>query len=392
MSKDLISIIVPIYNIDRYVGLCIESISNQTYPYLEIILIDDGSTDRSADICDLYAKKDKRIKVIHKTNGGLVSARKAGIENSTGRYVGYVDGDDYVEPTYYERLYKAIASNDADVAISGFSRDLFDKAACLLNNISADVYVGERLESLKSRYISYGSFYKNGITTYVWNKLFKRDLLTRFQVAVNNDITIGEDAAVVYPLLAHCDRVVITDDVGYHYRQREDSMLKTSKPFASEAIGLKKLYRYLTETLGAQIEQVNDFILAQCIIRSGGITDEFCPYEKNFKDKSIVLFSAGTFGQQLVKRITENNYCNIVNWVDDDYREYRRCCLNVDSPDMLAKAQYDYILLATVDSVSAQRYKDILIGMGVDSNRVLSVSCRKEERASAIEKYLSEGG
>ena len=96
MKTDLISVIVPIYRIDRYVGLCIESLINQTYKNLEIILVDDGSPDRCPEICDLYAKKDSRIKVIHKENGGLVSARKAGIMTATGKYVGYVDGDDWV--------------------------------------------------------------------------------------------------------------------------------------------------------------------------------------------------------------------------------------------------------------------------------------------------------
>ena len=129
MHGELISVIVPIYNIDRYVGICIESIIKQTYDNLEIILVDDGSTDKSPVICDLYATKDNRIKVIHKPNGGLVSARKAGVQNATGKFVGYVDGDDYVEPTFFESLYNAITRYDADVAISGYSRDLFNQTA-----------------------------------------------------------------------------------------------------------------------------------------------------------------------------------------------------------------------------------------------------------------------
>ena len=114
MQNDLISVIVPVYNIEQYVGICIESLIKQTYTDLEIIVVDDGSTDRSSALCDLYANKDKRIKVIHKQNGGLVSARKVGVAIANGKYIGYVDGDDWVEPDYYEMMYRSAVKADAD--------------------------------------------------------------------------------------------------------------------------------------------------------------------------------------------------------------------------------------------------------------------------------------
>ena len=389
MIKDLISVIVPIYNIERYVGICIESIINQTYKNLEIILVDDGSTDRSSAICDLYAAKDNRIKVIHKPNGGLVSARKSGVKIATGRFIGYVDGDDYIEPTFYESLISDIIKCDADIAIAGYSRDLFNQTVHIASNIESGIYDGEGLRDLLNKYISYGDFYKNGINTYLWNKLFKKDILLKFQSTVCDDISIGEDAAVVYPLLANCHRVVINDKCEYHYRQREDSMLKTSNPFSVEAVGLKKLYDYLTNHLGEKRAQIEDFILAQCIIRSGAIVDGYCLYEKDFRDKNVIVFSAGTFGQQLVKRIAEKNYCNTVGWVDDDYWEYRRCCLNVDGVDTVVGAKYDHIILATVDGSQARAYKKRLTDMGVPPAKILSVACSKCDKKSVIDKYLS---
>lgn len=388
MIDDLISVIVPIYNIERYVGICIESILNQTYKNLEIILIDDGSKDKSSAICDLYATKDNRIKVIHKNNGGLVSARKTGLKNATGKFVGYVDGDDYLEPNFYAQMYKVISESGSDVAISGYSRDLFAKTTRLTNNIRTGTYYKDSFDRLLSQYISYGDFYKNGITTYVWNKLFDRELLMKFQMTVDDDISIGEDAAVVYPLLASCSRIIICDNNDYHYRQREDSMLKTSKPFADEAVGLKKLYDYLLNKLPDKKEQINDFILAQCIMRSGGFNEKFSPYKEDFRNKRIVILSAGTFGQQLVKRINEQQYCEIVGWVDEDYWEYRRCCLNVDDFQTIKSLDYDYILLATVDSSLAKFYKNKLMGMGVESKKILLVNCEKDERNSAIDVYL----
>ena len=313
MKQPLISVIVPIYGIERYLGICVESIIKQTYKNLEIILVDDGSYDRCPEICDLYAKKDSRIKVIHKRNGGLVSARKAGIQVATGDYATYVDGDDWLEPSYYDWLVKELG--DADVVIAGQSRTLFSKTSRITSNVPNGIYEGEDLENLYRQMVSFGEFYKPGITTYVWNKLFKKDLLLKYQTLVPDDISIGEDAAVVYPLLMECTKIVITDNCDYHYRQREDSMLKKSRPFEEEKLGLKILYDYLRIFAKNQEEryhlekQINEFILSICFMRSGCVDLEnrlTLPFEKDFKNKKLVVYSAGTFGQQLINRIKEH--------------------------------------------------------------------------------------
>lgn len=386
MNEPLISVIVPIYGIERYLGLCIESILNQTYKNLEIILVDDGSKDRCPDICDLYAKKDSRIIVIHKKNGGLVSARKAGIQIAKGEYATYVDGDDWVGKEYLESL--ITQSNNADVVIAGFSRVLFDTLTPIVNNIKTGVYEGKALDDIYQNMLSCDEFYKLGITTYVWNKLFKRELLLKYQLTVDDGITIGEDAAVVYPLLMECKKIVITDNVDYHYRQREDSMLKKSKLFKEEIKGLNLLYNYLIDFASKQkkayklISQVEDYILSMCLMRSGCLEihhELILPFEKDFRNKDIAIYSAGTFGQQLVNRIKEHNYANIVSWVDVDYWEYRRCCLDVDDISSLYKTNFDYVLLATVSGEQANKIKHELILCGIDESKVLSIKLNKEK-------------
>lgn len=396
----LISVIVPIYNIDRYLGICIESIINQTHKNLEIILVDDGSPDRCPEICDLYAKKDNRIKVIHKKNGGLVSARKAGLMVATGDYVGYVDGDDWIGPGFYESLYSLIKACDADMIAAGHTRDLFDKSEHFINSIPSGLYENEKLSELQKTMISFGHFYRPGITTYVWNKLFKRSVLIEHQMNVDERITIGEDAAVVYPVIMTCRKIYVTDNCAYHYRQREDSMLKTSSSFNQEIQKLKVLYNYLSEfakkysTEYRLQEQIIDFVLGICMMRSGGVLkrevgeQQFLPFEEDFKGKNIVVYSAGTFGQQLVNRIKENDYCNVIGWIDDDYWEYRRCCLDVDPVDIVTKIEYDYILLGTVDGNIIQNTKKRLIDYGVSVKKILSVFCPNEIRDCILEDYL----
>ena len=121
--KEKISVIVAIYNIEQYLVKCIESLINQTYDNLEIILMDDGSTDASGEICDEYAKMDKRIKVVHQKNQGLSVVRNNGIKMATGKYVILVDGDDFVERKYVERLFRQLDKNDADIAVCGYKTE-----------------------------------------------------------------------------------------------------------------------------------------------------------------------------------------------------------------------------------------------------------------------------
>lgn len=387
MDKPLISVIVPIYMIDRYVGICIESIINQTYKNLEIILVDDGGKDRCPEICDLYKRKDDRIKVIHKPNGGLVSARKAGLQESNGLYISYVDGDDWIGPGFIEGLYTAASTSNADMVCAGFTRDLFNKSASFLNAIPSGVYGGEKLKYLWKNMLSTGSYYRPGISTYVWNKLFKREILLEPQSRVDNRISIGEDGAVTYPALLKCKTVAVIDNVAYHYRQREDSMLKQSTGYSAEAQKLLYLHQYLSRwSLNTDPDlniasQVTDYVLSIALMRSGGRLphDDYSTFDNSYFGKNVVIYSAGTFGQQLVNRFRETQHCNIVAWLDDDYWEYRRCCLDVDPVESISSLSFDYILIATVDGVVAERVISRLADFGVSREKMLTITVNQDK-------------
>lgn len=386
--------------IDKYVGICIESLLNQTYKNLEIILVDDGSKDRCSEICDLYATKDTRIKVIHKENGGLVSARKAGVLAATGRYIGFVDGDDWVGAGFYQSLYNAISQNDCDVAIAGFSRDLFNQTKSIYNTVPSGYYEGESLKKVFKEMISYGEFYRHGISTYHWNKLFKREVILKHQLEISDDVSIGEDAVVVYATLLDCKRICITDNCAYHYRQREDSMLKSSVDFEKEMVRVRALYNNLSVAVSNHPmeynlqQQVDDFITGIFIIRSGGflsskeeVLNNF-PFGRSLSGKRVVLYGGGTFGQQLMKRFVKDNSCEIVGWLDDDYWEYRRCCLNVDSVETITSIDFDYAIIASLDKTYLKSAIRRLKDYGVAENKIISVDTNKEQRAKALQSYL----
>lgn len=182
----LVSVIVPIYNIAKYLDKCIESILLQSFRQFELILVDDGSTDGSELICDAYAKKDDRIKVIHKKNEGLVRARKTGLENAAGDYIAYVDGDDWIEHDMIARLYDALTEKKVDIAMCGRFEDTGDTQKSVYHGISEGRYDKQALlDIVYPNMIVNGTFFEWGIFPGVWDKLFRRECLEKYQMAVD---------------------------------------------------------------------------------------------------------------------------------------------------------------------------------------------------------------
>lgn len=242
----LVSLIVPVYNCSRYLEQCVESLINQTYSNIEIILIDDGSVDSSPDLCDKYAKLDSRIHVIHKENGGVTSARKAGIDLSQGDYLCCVDGDDYISLDYVKKMVDAIQIYNADIICCGYF--IFD-----------DNHEKECPISLRSGYYDQEDKVKNIFPLLIqskdakyfppslWAKAFKKDLLLKYHQLLPNSICIGEDGSVVIPSVYHATSLVILDDSLYFYRQNIFSVTKSKKSFDWE--GPKQIAEYIDSNI-----------------------------------------------------------------------------------------------------------------------------------------------
>ncbi len=217
--KSLISVIVPIYNVEKYLDRCIKSIVNQTYQNLEIILVDDGSTDNSGKICDEYVKKDDRIKVIHKENGGLSDARNVGIENATGRLIGFVDSDDYIDKDMFELLNTDLTKYDADIAICNVKKE--NENAELLEECGLEeIRVFNKKEALKL-------LIKDLIKSYAWNKLYKIELFAKVRFPVGKTM---EDVATTYKIFEKAEKIVFEGNTYYHYINRNESILHKIKP------------------------------------------------------------------------------------------------------------------------------------------------------------------
>ena len=231
MSEErLYSVIVPIYGVEKYLKKCLDSLVNQTYQNIEIILVDDGSKDNSPAICDEYAAHDPRIKVIHKPNGGLVSARKAGAEVASGEYVFCVDGDDWTALNYIEKCDKVISEYHPEMISCGYIQS--DGKTEIINNIFIEKGCYNSTQIEKNVY-SIAIEGENGtiFPTQLWAKAYKREPYLAEQLSVIDSIKIGEDGAVVKPLLTKCRSLYVMDECLYYYRYNDTSMTKNMSAY-----------------------------------------------------------------------------------------------------------------------------------------------------------------
>ena len=214
MSDPLISIIIPVYNVEKYVARCIDSVLAQTYKNIEIIIVNDGSTDQSGEICKDYSNRDKRIKLINKTNGGLSDARNAALNCFNGEYVTFVDSDDYIAIDYIEYLYNLIISNNTNIAISQPYKVCSENKK--INNKKEEIKIVDSEEAIES------FLYQKLFTATAHCKLYSREIFAKIRYPFGY---YYEDAAVIVHILSLCPRVVISNQMKYYYVQRQDSIM-----------------------------------------------------------------------------------------------------------------------------------------------------------------------
>lgn len=225
---NLISIIIPVYNVEKYLSRCLESILSQSLKEIEIIVVNDGSTDNSLEICRYYEKKDSRIIVIDKKNEGVSVARNTGIENASGKYIGFVDPDDWIEKNMYENMYNTIEKYKCCIAFCNYSKDSrlgstiktlkFNKDFLgkldIINELIANM-IG--IEDILPKYYN--------VMGCVWRCLYRRDFIEKFNLRFTPGITIMEDLIFSVQALIYCDKSCIDHGVYYHYMKNKSSSL-----------------------------------------------------------------------------------------------------------------------------------------------------------------------
>lgn len=387
----MISIIVPVYNVGQYLRKCVDSILRQTYSDIELILVDDGSTDESPCICDFYEEIDARVSVIHKQNGGPNRARKTGLQRVRGEYVCYVDGDDWIEDDMIERQLTEIQSSGADLAVSNlyFESEGWMQKVC--GTLDAGLY---NTEDIVGTMLYTGEFYKFGISQYACTKLFRKDILWEVQMQVDNRIGCGEDVAVLYPYILKAQTVYISDYAGYHYIQRTDSI--QGRYDADEFARNKVLIAYLrnifeqsayAECLNRQLNQYakNLFLTRNIACFDASRKDEILmPYGGIPANARIILYGAGRMGQSLYRYLKDQLSIEVLDWLDKNFMTYQRCGMGVHSPDCLKDLQdavYDFIVIAVNDQKAVKGIYHYLEEMGICKEKIkwLSESFIRED-------------
>lgn len=238
-EEELISIIIPVYNVQNYIETCLNSVINQTYKNLEIILVDDGSPDNSGKICDEYAKKDNRIKVIHKENGGVSESRNVGLELARGTYITFVDSDDWIEDDYIEVLLKTLLDKQADCVICGYNRVYENEIERINNNGKITVYnTRDYLIRLLNVQLGYG---------FCHMKLIKKDVIENKRFHVK--LLVGEDALFNIELCENIEKAAVIERALYNYRFNTDSVVrKYDTNYVNKyQNSMEEMYRYIIQ-------------------------------------------------------------------------------------------------------------------------------------------------
>lgn len=207
-ATEKISVIIPIYKVELYLKQCLDSVLGQTYQNLEIICVDDGSPDRCGEICEEYAKKDTRIRVIHRENGGLSAARNTGIDAATGEYICFIDSDDFVRETFIEYLYGLIKKYGAEIAVCPLSQFISEQKSCTMQG-------GVEQGMSPTEALSYIFLNFKYVGVYAWNKMYHRDLFTSIRYPEGK---YYEDSGTTYRLFLASNRIAIGNEPQYHYR------------------------------------------------------------------------------------------------------------------------------------------------------------------------------
>lgn len=386
--KPLISVIVPVYNNAPFLHRCVDSILKQTYDVLEILLIDDGSLDGSGKICDEYQLKDNRIKVVHKSNEGTVSARECGIHHAQGKLVSFIDGDDWIDSGMYERLMDFYFQEECpDMVSSGLIYEYPESGVqrVLLDGAENGRYDKHDIEQALIPVLIHNPLTDhNSILTSVCTKLVDRTVALKAMEYMRYSLTLGEDGAYIYFLVCCCSSLAVIKEAFYHYEQHEGSQ---NYKFTSDAykrlIELKEVMTEGISSLGWQKcvhvrEQINYYVwnyLSQIIeeqfhLGIGRFMYLF-PFAKCSGGCTLLLYGAGVVGRSYVKCLEKSKFAKKIIWADKNYKELQDSGLCVVSAEEALQQQYDYIVIAIEDEMVAKLIMENFLRQGIKREKLI---------------------
>lgn len=383
MDLDLLSVVVPVYNSEKYIERCIESILAQTYSNLEIILVDDGSTDLSGKICNDYAEKNENILVIHQPNAGVTKARLTGARRSKGKYITFIDSDDWIEDCFYERMLED--NEDYDLVISGIYR-FFDEKNCLKElSFRSGIYCKEEIMNEVITCMMW-DFHKNmwALDPSLCTKIFKKQILIHeLEKTIKVGSHYGDDSMVLYPMMFHIEKLKVVNEAFYYHRQRK----KGEFPYyIKDKLFLEKLhlvYMYLKNEfrkagyLDVMNRQLDFFYFKSVKLkeRSYGFPWYWpfpvFPFGDVEKESRVILYGAGEFGIRYMEQNEKYRFCNIICWVDQNHEKFRNDTKEILSPDIIKEKEFDYVVVAIENYHIAMEIRSYLLELCVPEKKIV---------------------
>lgn len=382
-TNPLVSVVVPVYNAGAYFSDCLESIAGQTYENLEAILVDDGSTDGSSGMCDAFAKKDSRFRVIHQQNMGAASARTAGIVCASGKYICFVDADDKIDAEMIGFFIENIG--ECDLLTSGCAcEDAPGVWNMRMDSFNEGVYnTKETLDYFISNMIIFEKRFEDGVLPFLVNKLYKTEIIKEVSQEINLSIVYAEDRDLLFRYILKISSVCVVHQNFYYYRYRSDSIMRMiNKNFMSD---LNNLYLSLEKAFAGHpkekclLYQLRLFILSRIYTiplfmgfsANEWLTGYVFPFSELERESRIILYGAGSVGIRYYQQIHRQNQLCLVLWVDRNWKDYEAGSMPVSSPKLISGSKYDYIIIAVKRKELADEIRNELADMGVQEDQIL---------------------
>lgn len=357
-ENKLLSVIIPVYNVEQYIEECVESILKQKYMPLEIILVDDGSSDHSGMLCDLLSKRNKCIKVLHVQNGGITKARLLGVGAAKGRWVTFVDADDWIDEGAYENI---VGDKDADIVVTGICRFINEKRKIMQMPYFREGFYGKEdmLNEIFPSMLWTPKLETWALDPSLCTKIFKREIIIEYlRKASEVGSDYGEDSIVTFPMMLHVNSIYISQKIYYFHRQRT---LREISPYIQDEhffLKLSKVYAYLekqfklTEYWEVMKNQLDCFFISSVEMKKRCYEypvlnfSIFFPMDRIPKESRVVLYGAGDLGKQYWEQNLKYHFCNIVLWVDKNYENIQLRNSKIENPEIMSEIEFDYVVIA----------------------------------------------
>ncbi|WP_051688612.1 glycosyltransferase family 2 protein [Butyrivibrio sp. AE2032] len=376
-----LSVVVPVYNIEKYIARCIESIIEQSFCDFELILVDDGSTDASGDICDQYARMDCRVKVFHQNNRGLVSARKKGLALASGKYIANVDGDDWIDATLFEDAIGVLEKERTDYIQFGYYEQYEDRAEIISFPEIKTIGI-KNTDDILTEWFEKGS--ASGFGSQVVTKVCRTDI---FRVAYGNvpdNMNNGEDFFFFLYLLHAASSFSSMSSSYYHYRIRNDSL--SHKTGIDLLLKENVLTQYFSEEVKKfELSDLNPALEAWKVRRTfvnfnkmmnSWFGNDFSMAKYVFdiiptiRNKDIIIYGAGTVGKELYLRLLLCDDVRVIAWVDANYRGKQLSC-EIETVSTLKEKVFDLVVVAIKNENTYRSIRQELLNMGISEEKIV---------------------